>query len=61
MAYTYNGYSLFKRDVKLRGGNTVTIYFFSKKLPKSGLPCDLPSNKEVGVNKRTGLPYLKNK
>jgi hypothetical protein len=61
MAYTHDGYNLFKLDVKLKGGMKQTIYFFSKKLPKNGLPCDLPPNKVVGVNKKTGLPYLKNK
>ena len=62
MVYKHDGWTLFKKDVELRGGGkTQTIYFFSKKLPKSGEPCDKPANKEVGVNKRTGLPYLKNK
>jgi len=47
--------------VKLKGGRNQTIYFFSKKKPKSGTPCDKPNNMSVGVNKRTGLPYLKKK
>lgn len=61
MAYKYEGWTLFSKDVVLRGGKNQTIYFFSKKLPKSGEPCDKPDNMEVGVNKRTGLPYLKKK
>ena len=62
MTYTYEGWTLYKRDVKLRGGNMQTIYFFSKKKPKSGTPCDeLPRGYKVVVNKRTGLPYLKKK
>jgi len=28
---------------------------------KSGSPCDKPDNMAVGINKRTGLPYLKKK
>jgi hypothetical protein len=61
MNYIHNGYRLFKRDVTLRGGKTITIFFFSKKLPKSGTPCELPTDKVVGVNKKSGLPYLQNK
>jgi len=63
MAYEHNGYVLYKRDVEFKGGRMQTIYFFTKagNKPKSGEPCDKPDNKEVGINKRTGLPYLRNK
>ena len=61
MVYTYEGWTLYCRDVELKGGRQQTIYFFSKKSPKSGTPCDKPDNMVVGVNKRTGLPYLKKK
>ena len=61
MVYTHDGWTLYKRDVRLKGGRNQTIYFFSKKKPKSGTPCDKPANMTVGVNKRTGLPYLKKK
>jgi len=61
MAYTHDGWTLYTRDVKLKGGRIQTIYFFSKRTPKSGKPCDKPANMVVGVNKRTGLPYLKKK
>ena len=61
MAFEHNGYTLHARDVELKGGRKQKIYFFSKKTPKSGSPCDKPDNKVVGVNSRTGLPYLKNK
>ena len=61
MVYKYGEYTLYKRDVILRGGRESTIYFFAKGTPKSGESCDIPTGKEVGVNKRTGLPYLKNK
>lgn len=61
MAYKHGDYTLHNMKVNLRGGREQTIYFFSKKKPKSGSPCDKPDNKVVGVNKRTGLPYLKNK
>jgi len=61
MAYTHNGYTLYTTDVKLKNGRMQTLYFFSKGKPKRGSPCDLPAGKEVGVNKRTGLPFLRNK
>ena len=61
MAYTHEGWTLYTRSVKLKGGRDQTIYFFSKRTPKSGSPCELPTGYWVGVNKRTGLPYLKKK
>ncbi len=61
MAFTHEGWTLYTRDVKLKGGRNQTIYFFSKRSPKSGTPCEKPANYTVGVNKRTGLPYLKKK
>ena len=59
MAFTHEGWTLYTRNVKLKGGRNQTIYFFSKITPKSGTPCDKPPNYTVGVNKITGLPYLK--
>ncbi len=61
MAYEYEGWTLYTRSVNLKGGRKQTIYFFSKRSPKSGTPCDLPTGYAVGVNKRTSLPYLKKK
>ena len=61
MVFKHEDWTLYKRDVKLKGGKIQTIYFFSKRTPKSGSPCDKPDNMIVGVNKRTGLPYLKKK
>ena len=59
MVYEMDGYKLFKREVTLKGGRVQTIYFFSKRVPKSGQPTDMPQGYTVGVNSRTGLPYLK--
>ncbi len=60
MAYTYHGWTLYTREVKLKRGPKVNIYFFSKRKPKSGkMMNDMPKGYKVGVNKRTGLPYLK--
>ena len=59
MTYKHGNYTLHTRDVTLRGGRKQKIYFFSKKVPKSGSPCEKPAGYSVGVNGRTGLPYLK--
>jgi hypothetical protein len=61
MLYRYEDWVLYKKDVTLKGGKKQTIYFFTKRTPKSGTPCDLPNGYIVNVNKRTGLPYLKKK
>lgn len=59
MVYEKGGYRLYKRRVKLRGGHEQTIFFFSKREPKSAEPSDLPVGYKVTVNAKTGLPYLK--
>lgn len=61
MAHKEGNYTLHKLEVVLKGGKTQTIYFFARNKPKSGTPCDMPDGYIVGVNKRTGLPYLKKK
>jgi hypothetical protein len=59
MPFTYGEYRLYSRNVKLKGGGRRTIYFFSKRQPKSGAPSPKPVGYHVGVNERTGLPFLK--
>lgn len=65
MAFTYRSqgkeYTLYTRDVELKGGKTQTIYFFSPRKPKSGTPTHKPGGYEVRVNRRTGLPFLRKK
>ena len=61
MAFEYKGWTLYTREVELKGGRKQPIYFFSKRTPKSGEPCDKPAGYDVGENSRTGLPYLKKK
>ena len=55
-------YVLFTREVELKGGRKQVIYFFAKKgnKPASGKQCDMPTGKKVGINSRTGLPFLAN-
>ena len=69
MPYTHKtskgSYQLATRDVELKGGRKQTIYFFCKEGGKLKKGCKwvdaLPAGKKVGINKRTGLPYLANK
>ena len=61
MVYIHEGWTLYTRNVLLTRGRTQTIYFFSKRVPKSGTVCDMPEGHTVGVNKRTGLPYVRKK
>ena len=60
-AFTKDGYTLHTREVTFKSGHTQRIYFFctTGKKPKSGVPCSKPPGYITGVNKRTGLPYLK--
>jgi len=57
--YRYNDYTLYSKLVRLKNEKLQVIYFFSKHKPKSGTPIALPFGYVVGINKRSGLPYLK--
>jgi hypothetical protein len=58
--YEYKDYKLYFKIITLKGsGNKQTIYYFSKKNPKDGIPCSLPEGFKVEIIKKTGLPYLK--
>ena len=58
--FIFNGYTLHHKVVQLKNeGGKRTIYFFAKKKPKSGSMCAKPLGYHVGVNERTGLPFLK--
>ncbi|MEK6976332.1 MAG: hypothetical protein AABY18_08330 [Candidatus Thermoplasmatota archaeon] len=57
--FTYGGYTLYTRSVELKNGGERAIWFFSKRIPSSGKPAGKPAGFHVGVNERTGLPFLK--
>jgi len=62
MPFQYEGWTLYRRDLKVKPGIKATVYFFSKKQPESADPVnELPIDREVAVNMRTGLPFLKSK
>lgn len=56
-AHQHGDYTLHKLVV-VRHGQRRTLYFFAKSKPKRGVPARLPPGREVGVNRRTGMPYL---
>lgn len=56
--FRYKGYTLHTKAVRLNGGGSRSIFFFAKKRPKSGKPSRKPRGYHVGVNQRTGLPFL---
>ena len=58
MPYEHKGYKLHTLNVELKGGRMQQIYFFARSKPRSGKPTDMPKGYKVGVNKKTGLPYL---
>lgn len=58
-AFVHNGYTLYSRPTKTRGGGETMFYFFAKKTPTSGTPSAKPAGYTVGVNSRTGLPFLR--
>jgi APA family basic amino acid/polyamine antiporter len=58
--YVHQGYSLYRRTMLNKDGSERSLYFFAKGPPKPGsAPSALPAGYSVGVNERTGLPYLK--
>ncbi|HDQ16200.1 MAG TPA: DUF2188 domain-containing protein [Bacteroidetes bacterium] len=59
--YKYGKYTLYTRKVKLVRGKEVDIYFFSSRKPKSGTQCPIPEGYEVGVSKRSNMPFLRKK
>jgi len=65
MAYNHKGWTLYCREVRFKVGKKTgparIIYFFSKRTPNSGTPCDMPQGYTIVYNKRTGMPLLKKK
>ena len=59
--YRHGDCTLYKREVKLKNGGTRIFYYFSKEPSNKGKPCNKPDDYEVGINKRSGIPFLKKK
>jgi hypothetical protein len=58
-AFTYQEYTLYKRETGTHSGKKTTIHFFSREKPDHGHPAQLPDGYQIAVNKKTGIPYLK--
>ncbi|HDD57432.1 MAG TPA: DUF2188 domain-containing protein [Thermoplasmatales archaeon] len=56
--FRYGKYTLYKREVVLKSGKRLTIYFFSEHRPKSGIPTAMPEGYIVKINPRSNMPYL---
>jgi hypothetical protein len=52
-------YFLHSRVQPLKGGKTVTLYFFAGEIKPEGSLDALPAGYIVSENERTGLPLLK--
>lgn len=59
--YQRGEYTLYTKEAVLRGDRKQRIYFFSKKDQEDAIAIPLPEGFRVGINKKTGLPYLKKK
>ena len=53
-------YYLHKREQKRKDGNVTVLYFFAGEV-KEGVMDELPDDRVVMENERTGLPFLKKK
>ena len=59
MPYKFQGWTLYTREVQDKG-ELVTIYFFSKRRPKIGVPEDSPPDGyDAVIDEETGLPSLR--
>ena len=60
MPFKHDNWTLYTREVILKGGRKQKIYFFSKRTPKSGTPCDMPEGYRIKETKTkgSGMPYI---
>jgi len=64
MVFKYKDWTLYYKDVTLKGGINQRIYFFAKNIPKSGTVCDLPEGYRLLKTDETrgsGMPYITKK
>ena len=59
--YSFKGYRLYQKEIDLGNNKKRVIHFFSKDEPEESIPSALPSNYEVKINKKTGVPYIRKK
>lgn len=66
MAYEYTNtkgqqYFLHSKEVELRGGLKMRIFYFRKEVDAEFVLDELPKDREVIENERTGLPLVRRK
>ena len=59
--FQYGDYTLYQKTITINDEEKRTIHFFAKDAPETGEPTDLPSDYEVKINRKTGVPYIKRK
>jgi hypothetical protein len=59
--FQYGDYTLYQKTITINDEEKRTIHFFAKDAPETGKPTDLPSDYEVKINRKTGVPYIKKK
>ena len=59
--YRYGDYVLYRKEITVSPGKKLTIHFFSRTEPEDGEPVYLPTDYEIKMNKKTGVPYIRKK
>lgn len=57
--FKIRNYILYEREIATKNGKKRKIYFFSNKKIENAKPCKKPAGYTVGINKKTGVPFLK--
>jgi hypothetical protein len=57
--YEINEFTLYRREVRVKGGKTRANYFFAAEAPDDATPSPLPEGYEAVVNPATGIPAVR--
>lgn len=55
----YGKYVLYTKNIELKSGKKLPIFFFSINQPKSGIPSSMPNGYIIKENPNSHMPYLK--
>jgi hypothetical protein len=58
-AYTHGPYTLYRKTVEGSEGEEEDLFFFAREAPDDAEAAELPEGHEVGVNERTGVPFVR--
>jgi hypothetical protein len=59
LPFTFQGYTLYTKEVEVRPGVRRRLWFFAKQPPKSALPAAKPDGFRVAVAPLGGVPFLR--